>query len=66
MEVFAMYKRKTSDIYYLVTNYGYGEEFEVAYDTFKDAKQGKKEYIENCKELKSIKIVKKREKIITQ
>jgi hypothetical protein len=58
-----MYIRKTQDIYYLETNYGYGYELETCYDTFKEAKQGKKEYIENCKELKSIKIIKKREKI---
>jgi hypothetical protein len=56
-----MYKRKTIDVYYLKTNYGYGSELEVGYDTLKEAKQGKKEYLENCKELISISIVKKRE-----
>lgn len=59
-----MYTRKTKDVYYLVTNYGYGWEEEVSYDTPKEAKQGKKEYIENCGHiLKGIKVVKKRELI---
>lgn len=58
-----MYKRKTKDVYYLVTNYGYGWEEEVSYETYKEAKQGKKEYLENAMELKGIKIVSKREKI---
>jgi hypothetical protein len=59
-----MYKRKTIDIYYLETNYGYGKELETSYNTLKEAKQGKREYIENCRELQSIRIVKKREKIV--
>ena len=58
-----MYKRKTIDYYYLETNYGYGKELECAYDTFKEAKQGKKEYLANATGLQSIRIVKKREKI---
>lgn len=57
------YTRKTIDVYYLQTNYGYGEELECSYGTLKEAKQGKKEYLENCKNLISIKIVKKREKV---
>jgi hypothetical protein len=58
-----MYKRKTIDYYYLQTDYGYGKELETCYDTLKEAKQGKREYIDNCKELQSIRIVKKREKL---
>jgi hypothetical protein len=59
-----MYQRKTQDIYYLETNYGYGKELEVSYETLKEAKQGKKEYLDNARELQSIKIIKKREKIL--
>ena len=58
-----MYKRKTEDIYYLETDYGYGKELEVGYDTFKEARQGKREYIENAQSLQSINIIKKREVI---
>jgi hypothetical protein len=58
------YVRKTQDVYYLETDYGYGKELECPYDTYKEAKQGKKEYLENCPDLKYIRIVKKREEII--
>ena len=58
-----MYKRKTKSIWCLITDYGYGEEYEVGYDSYKEAKQGKKEYLENASNLKSIKIKEKRERI---
>jgi hypothetical protein len=37
-----MYVRKTEDVYYLETDYGYGKELEVGYDTWKEAEQGKR------------------------
>jgi hypothetical protein len=57
------YIRKTKDVYQLITNYGHGEEVEVEYDTLKEAREDKKAYIQNCKELISIKIKKVREKL---
>ena len=41
------YIRKTKDEYNIMGNYGYGWDFECMYDTFKEAKQGLKEYREN-------------------
>ena len=54
------YIRKTYDEYDIVTNYGYGWEVECTEETWKDAKQTKKEYIENASGLIGIKIVKRR------
>ena len=42
-----MYKRKTQDIYKILTNYGYGWEVENVEYTYKDAKRSLKEYREN-------------------
>ena len=58
-----MYKRKTTDIYNIVTNYGYGWEIECSESTLKEAKQTKKAYLDNARELKGIRIEKRREKI---
>lgn len=41
------YERKTHNEYTLMSNYGYGWEEETAWDNYKDAKQGLKEYREN-------------------
>ncbi len=41
------YERKTHNEYTLISNYGYGWEEETAWDNYKDAKQGLKEYREN-------------------
>lgn len=55
-----MYIRKTIDVYNIITNYGYGEEIECCEYTFAEAKQRKKEYLENARGLLSIRIEKKR------
>ena len=55
-----MYQRKTVDEYQIITNYGYGEEVEVVEYTLQDAKRTKKEYLDNCSNLVSIRIKKKR------
>lgn len=54
------YVRKTYDEYDIVTNYGYGWEVECTEETMKEARQRKKEYIENARNLTGIKIVKRR------
>lgn len=54
------YVRKTRDEYDIVTNYGYGWEVECTEETMKEARQRKKEYIENARGLIGIKIVKRR------
>ncbi len=54
------YVRKTYDEYDIVTNYGYGWEVECTEETMKEARQTKKEYIENARGLQGIKIVKRR------
>jgi hypothetical protein len=54
------YKRKTVDEYQIFTDYGYGVEHELTEDTLAEARQRVKEYRENCRELISITIVKKR------
>lgn len=41
------YKRKTKDIYILMSNYGYGWEEELEEDTHKEIRQRIKEYREN-------------------
>jgi len=41
------YIRKTRDEYNIMGNYGYSWEYECAYDTLKEAKQGLREYREN-------------------
>ena len=42
------YIRKTKDRWDLMSNYGYGWECEVSYDTYKEAKEDLKAYRENC------------------
>lgn len=55
------YIRKTRDEYQLLCNYGYGDgwEYVLSEDSMKEAKQRKKEYIENMPQ-HSYRIVKKR------
>ena len=59
------YIRKTRDEYQLLCNYGYGDgwEYLIAEDTMKEAKQRKKEYMENEPQY-LYKIVKKRVPIL--
>lgn len=54
------YVRKTYDEYQVVTNYGYGWEVECTEETMKEARQRKKEYMENASGLRGIRIVKRR------
>lgn len=54
------YVRKTYDEYNIVTNYGYGWEVECTEETMNEARQRKKEYLENARGLIGIKIVKHR------
>lgn len=58
------YVRKTKDEYYLLCNYGYGDGWEVVLteETLKEAKERKKEYVENMPQY-PYKIVKKRVKL---
>ena len=42
------YVRKTKDRWDLMSNYGYGWECEVSYDTYKEAKADLIAYRENC------------------
>ncbi|MBQ2347266.1 MAG: hypothetical protein II388_02700 [Clostridia bacterium] len=51
-----MYKRKTYDEYEIETNYGYGWEVELTESTMKEAKQRKREYMENARGLIGIRI----------
>ena len=53
------YKRKTEDVYYLLTNYGYGWEAETCEETLREIRQREKEYIENTNAL--TRIIKRRE-----
>lgn len=39
-----MYQRKTKDVWYIQTNYGYGWEDESEYDTYAEAKRDIDEY----------------------
>ena len=55
------YTRKTKDVYNIVTNYGYGWEFECTEETYKEAKQRLKEYRDNT--TAQIKLEKKRERL---
>lgn len=57
-----MYKRKTKDVYYLMSNYGYGWECEVEYDDRVEAKIDLRAYRENCPNA-SFRLEKHREKI---
>lgn len=58
------YVRKTKDEYQLLCNYGYGDGWEVVLteETLKEAKERKKEYVENMPQY-PYKIVKKRVKV---
>ncbi len=57
------YVRKTKDEYVLMTNYGYGDGWEevLIEETFAEAKQRKREYVENMPQY-PYKIVKRRVK----
>lgn len=44
------YQRKTSDEYRLHVNYGQGWEHEVSEETYKEIRERRKEYSENCPE----------------
>lgn len=57
------YVRKTKDEYVLLTDYGYGDGWEevLTEETYAEAKQRKKEYIENMRQY-PYKIVKRRVK----
>lgn len=57
-----MYKRKTTDEYHILTNYGYGWEHETTELTWKEAKAQRKCYLENASGLQDIKIKKVRVK----
>lgn len=58
------YVRKTKDEYQLLCNYGYGDGWEVVLteETLKEAKERKKEYLENMPQY-AYKIVKKRVRV---
>ena len=58
------YVRKTKDEYVLMTNYGYGDGWEevLTEETFAEAKERKKEYIENMPQY-PYKIMKRRVKL---
>ena len=58
-----MYKRTTRDEYQIHVNYGHGHswEHETTEETFKDARNMKQDYVNNCPY--PVRIVKKRVKI---
>lgn len=57
-----MYKRKTKDIYIIMTNYGYGWEEESSADSLKEAMEQAKEYrMTSC--APAVRIIAKRERI---
>lgn len=60
------YIRKTQDVYDIETNYGYGWEVETSEDNRKEAKQRYLEYLRNARELKGVRIVKRRIKIVKE
>lgn len=53
------YKRKTQDLYYLMTNYGYGWEAETCEESYKEIRQRYKEYALNTNA--KLRIIKRRE-----
>lgn len=57
------YERKTRDEYEIVTNYGYGWEVELTEDTAEEARERKREYLDNAKGLVGIYIRKRRVRI---
>lgn len=56
------YQRKTIDTYQLHVHYGQGWEHEVTEYTFREARERRKEYRENCPQY-PVKIVAKREPV---
>lgn len=60
-----MYKRKTKDEYQVQCDYGYGDGFEevTSEETRKEANDRRHEYLLNDKQMKRIRIVKRRVKI---
>ena len=61
------YQRKTQDEYRIMVNYGYGHgwEYEIAEDTFQEARQRRQEYRDNAPQY-PVKIVKARVPIAPQ
>lgn len=57
------YQRKTKDWYQLLGDYGQGLEVILEEETYKEAKQRKKEYLENDSQVSNLQIKLKREKI---
>ena len=58
------YKRKTTDVYHIMTNYGYGWETESSYDSFDEAKADFASYREHVNHYSGrCKIVHRRERI---
>jgi len=57
-----MYVRKTRDTYELWINYGYGWEHELTEDSFREYRERRKEYRENCLQYPT-RLVRRREKI---
>lgn len=55
------YVRKTRDVWYIMTNYGYGWECENVELTLEDAKRSLKEYRENTRA--EVRLEKHRERI---
>lgn len=56
-----MYKRKTVDVYYIMTNYGYGWERECIAYSKAEARRDARTYLENTNA--SVRIEKHRERI---
>lgn len=56
-----MYIRKTRDVWYIMTNYGYGWECECIETSYKEAKENYKAYRENTTAL--VRIEKHRERL---
>ena len=57
------YKRKTRDRWDIMTNFGYGWEWECSEYTRKEAHRRLKEYKENCGDRCKVRLEKHREKI---
>ena len=57
-----MYRRKTRDTWQLHVNYGLGWEHEITEDTYREAREARREYRENCPQY-PVKLVRKRERI---
>lgn len=60
-----MYQRLTRDVWELHVDYGHGWEHEITEATFREARERRKEYRENCPQYPT-KIVSRRERITPQ